>query len=370
MKTKIMTIGAATTDTIIEYTDPETLNLHSTRGTLSYLLLEEGKKIEITWLGEFSGGGGTNSAVAFKKLGFDVICVAKVGPDNAGNHIIDELNKAGVETNYIQRDKKERTALSYIIPSLKGDRTIFAYRGANANLMANDIPLDAIAYCQQLYITSLSGDSSMQLPLITQVAKQHGVPIAINPGFSQLRLGADFIAQSLKDIDILIVNSHEAKQLMVSLLKLQGGLNKNTISYQSQNKSTMPSLLGNPITHEEVSFRLTDFFRLVLTLGPRLVIATNGDEGVYVADKEQVYFHPILENSKTVNTLGAGDAFGSTFVAFTAQGKTVEQAIYAGIINSSSVVGYRDAKTGLLSEKELHERLQNVPDSKLQKYKL
>ena len=41
-RTQVMTIGGAACDSIIDYENPETLNLHSSRGTLSYLLFEEG----------------------------------------------------------------------------------------------------------------------------------------------------------------------------------------------------------------------------------------------------------------------------------------------------------------------------------------
>ena len=367
---KIMTIGGATIDTILEYKDPETLNLQSARGTLSYLLLEEGKKLEVTWLGNFSGGGGTNSAVAFKRLGFEVVVsVCKIGQDKDGDAIIAELTAAGVETGYIQRDDKERTACSYIIPSLKGDRTVFAYRGANGNLAANDFPLVALADCQQLYITSLSGNSSAHLPLITAAAKQAGVPVAINPGISQLRLGSDFIAQSLGNVDILIVNSSEAKQLMASLFKLKGKIRRDNPPLQTT-ATAAPALLNNAIIYEEVSFRLAEFFELVLQLGPHLVVVTHGDEGVYVADTTTIYFHPALKETVVVNTLGAGDAFGATFVAAIAQHKSIDEAIRAGVINSASVVGYQDAKTGLLTDKQLNVRMREVSRSKLQTFSL
>ena len=338
MSSKIITIGAATIDTIIEYEDPQTLNLHSKQGIASYLLLEEGKKIEVTTLGQFSGGGGTNSAIAFKKLGFEVSSICRVGQDDQGAHVINELTQAGVETRYIQRDMNECTASSYIIPSLKGDRTILAHRGANGNLIADAASLEAIAHNQYVYISSLSGNSSTQLPLITHAAKLAHVPIAINPGISQLRLGADCIIQSLKDIEIVIVNSSEAKHLMSAM------------------------------THQNTPFQLTDFFQLILAQGPRFVVVTDGDKGVHVADKTQIYFHPALDTITVVNTLGAGDAFGSTFVAFIAQGKPVEQAIFAGIINSSCVVSCPDAKTGLLSEQELLQRLREFSTSQLQCY--
>ena len=90
---KVLTIGGATQDSIIEYSEPETLNLQSHRGTRSYLLLEEGKKIEVETLGHYSGGGATNSAVTFSRFGFDVATFCLVGNDSAGEFIIQDLEK-------------------------------------------------------------------------------------------------------------------------------------------------------------------------------------------------------------------------------------------------------------------------------------
>ena len=61
-----------------------------------------------------------------------------------------------------------------------------------------------------------------------------------------------------------------------------------------------------------------------------------------------------------VNTLGAGDAFGSCFAASIFLKKSVEQALVNGIINATSVISYLDAKTGLLNAAALEQRAREV----------
>jgi sugar/nucleoside kinase (ribokinase family) len=86
---------------------------------------------------------------------------------------------------------------------------------------------------------------------------------------------------------------------------------------------------------------------------------TDGKHGVYVATKDMLYFHPAAQ-VKSVNTLGAGDAFGSCFVASILQGKKLEDAIRCGIINAGSVIMHHGAKTGLLSLTELNKSLEKL----------
>jgi sugar/nucleoside kinase (ribokinase family) len=225
-----------------------------------------------------------------------------------------------------------------VVPSLSGDRTLFAYRGANATVLSEELPLKAIEDSDFIYVTSLSKASSIHLPQLVQAASKFKVPVAVNPGISQLKLGSGFLRESLSGIEILITNYEEAQQLMTSLSA------QKEIS-DDKNLEMTGSLM-------QEAFSLKSYFERILSLGPKIVIVTNGREGVYVATESGVYFHPV-HPVPVVNTLGAGDAFGSSFSGFYYQGFGVEKAILAGIINSASVVGFSDAKTGLLSRDEL-----------------
>lgn len=326
---KILTIGGATQDVFIQYENSELLYLEKDGSKKAFLTLEEGRKIEVNQLTYHSGGGATNSAVSFKRLGLEVTTFFKVGNDENGEFILQELQHEGVGTSLVMRTSDFPTGTSFIIPSATGERTVLAYRGANAHLTVNEIPFNTIEQQDHLYITSLSGASSALLVPITEHAKKHNVPVAVNPGGSQLRAGALLLQQALKNIDILIMNATEAELFMHSLVK-----------------------------KKNVFFNRSAFFQEVLSRGPRIVVMTNGAQGVYAATAEGIYFHPSIP-SAIVNTVGAGDAFGSTFVASIVQKKPIEKALLYGILNGTSVIAHMGAKTGLLSEHELVKRAQN-----------
>lgn len=353
MDSYVLVIGGATLDTIISYEDMETL-IHERKGSAqSYLLLEEGKKIEVLAQETSSGGGATNAAVSFKRQGYEVILFCKLGRDVAGERVLSELKTQGLSTENILFDEDIGTATSFVVPSLKGDRTVFAYRGANAHLLTADLPLSQMQHCSFAYITSLSQASALHLPQIVRSAQKNKVKVAVNPGISQLKKGAPSLKTCLSGIDTLILNEEEAKTFMVSLLQDEASSDQDEAGQLGKlDQKTGRFSFGY--------FNLREFFKKVLSLGPNMVVVTNGSEGVYVATHKQLYFHAVPPHLKVVNTLGAGDAFGSALVGMWYQSQNLEQSIRAGIVNSASVIQYPDAKQGLLSQADLLQALQRL----------
>ena len=103
--------------------------------------------------------------------------------------------------------------------------------------------------------------------------------------------------------------------------------------------------------------------------GPSLLVVTNGIEGVYVATKDMLYFHPSL-HVEPVSSLGAGDAFSSGFIGSLAHKKSLEEAIVCGVINASAVIQSLDAQEGLLSLADMEKRFQKQGLATLKKCKM
>ncbi len=359
---KILTIGSAMRDIFLQYPCEQMLRLHTATKTRSFIVLEEGKKIEINDIVKSTGGGATNSAVSFKRLGFDVESFFKIGTDHEGSFIVEKLATEQISTEHIARTDSVGTGTSFITPCPSGDRTVLVYRGANLTLTEAELPGDVISACDHLYITSLSGKTSHLLPIITKKAKQQNKLVATNPGTSQLTANVDTLKEALPNIDILIMNYYEATLFMQAFIQ-------QTKHKQPYGNTALPQLLQTTqITF--ASFHLPTFFEIILKHGPRTVAVTNGADGVYVAHKNTIYYHPSISPKKLVSTLGAGDAFGSCFVAQLAQNQSIETAIRAGILNSSSVLEYLDAKSGLLTTQELEKKLKQLDLALLKKFTL
>ncbi|MFV9931185.1 MAG: carbohydrate kinase family protein [Francisella endosymbiont of Hyalomma asiaticum] len=344
---KALTIGGVALDTIIEYEEMFTMNMQKKDTTQSFMLLKEGAKIEVTDQKSFSGGGATNAAVSFKKQGINVSFFGKIGKDIAGEQITQELKNNSIDISNIRYSNKYGTATSYVVPTLSGDRTIFAYRGANKDILKDDLPSQAIIASDFIYITSLSKSSAERLPEIVKLAADNNTKVAINPGSSQLSVGESFIKDSMFGIDILVLNFQEAQKLMLSLL-----------SSDSKDIVESKDKLETPLNEEKSNFlnstfRLKDFFKICLDLGVRIIVVTDGANGVYAATKYKIYHSESLRIKNVINTLGAGDAFSSTFCANIYKGNNIENSIKFALINASHVIQYPDAKSGLQTSESL-----------------
>lgn len=371
---KVLTIGGATQDIFLHYKGTDIMTITKKNMHSNYMLFGSGEKIEIETLIYQTGGGASNSAVSFKRLGLDASCFCNIGNDIGGQAIVTKLKEEGVDTNLINLNPQHQTGISFIINSIEGDYTIFAYRGANSHLELEKLTFDAIKKSDQLYITSLSNEAAHILPSIVSFAKQHNVPVAINPGISQLEKGTEKLKESLQYIDILILNKLESQIFMFALTQNDQSYKKvlecvgSEQNQPNQNElADQPSLLNTPIIYENTYFSLRNFFKVTLEMGPKIVIVTNGRNGVYVATQKEILFHPSIK-IRVSNTVGAGDAFGSCFVASLMLGYDIESALRNGIINSASVLEKIGAKTGLLTHSELAQRATKINSNLLQRF--
>lgn len=87
-------------------------------------------------------------------------------------------------------------------------------------------------------------------------------------------------------------------------------------------------------------------------LGPKISVITDGGNGAYVFDGNK-FLHCGIMPMDAYERTGAGDAFGSGFLSATIKGKTIEEALIWGTVNSASVIGYTGAQKGLLKEDEM-----------------
>ncbi len=272
--------------------------------------LEIGSKYDIDKLDFYIGGGGTNSAVAFARNNHEAIYFGNIGHDPAGEAVLKMLDEEGVDTSYICFPPKGKTGCSIILLDSKtGERTVLTFRGASArfnNLNPNDLDLIRPDW---LYVTTLRGDMGTLLDFFEK-AKSIGTKIMFNPGTLELANPKQVLGL-LEDVDVLLVNKREAAQLVPG------------------------SLL------EELLNKLRNYCKTVLI--------TDGPMGGIATDGEKTYRFGIYEDVKIKDTTGAGDAFGSGFLASYARGDSFRTALIFASANSTSVVQKRGANNRILT---------------------
>ena len=309
-KFDVVCVGGATRDFMFYSSAGELISTDDlTKQKL--LAFEYGAKIMADKIYYTFGGGGANSAVSFANLGLKTAMVAKVGADEDGQKVTANLKARGVNTNWLKFDKNNSTAFSMIL-TVKGkenEHIAFAYRGANEFLSAKDLPR-AIA-TRWFYVTSLP---KIGWEKIMEVIVKSGANIAWNPGNSQLQK-ITALKKYLPKIKVLMLNKDEA--LEFKKLKDIKGL-----------------------------------IKYIHSLGPQMVVITDGSVGAYVYDGQKYYFMKALK-VKSVDTVGVGDAFSSAFTSALIYGNNIKTALSWGIKNSASVIGKIGAQNGLLSKRQI-----------------
>ena len=96
-----------------------------------------------------------------------------------------------------------------------------------------------------------------------------------------------------------------------------------------------------------------------------IVVITDGKNGVYCYDGKKIYLCPTYP-ATVVSTLGAGDAFSSTFCAsMDKYNWDIEKALKYATVNSSSVCTHFGAQEGFLTFNEIEEKIKQAPDFKV-----
>lgn len=356
---KVLTIGGAMSDMLLEYPDAIVHKLMLQNDLKNYLLLEEGKKLEIERVSFSEGGGAVNAAVSFARQGLDTAIICKIGNDENGKRIIKKLINESVDTSRIVHAKEGITGMSFIIPFASGDRAVLVYAGVNKKLKFDEIDSTILHGVDQIYISALRGSAMLVLPEVAQYAHAHGVPVAINPGSGQLRTGAALLIEALPFVNTLILNAFEAGLLLDALRERDARYTHKKIAVSAK---PFPQLLSS-----DSPINLAEFGARLMHLGLETIVITNGAQGVYVMQEKELLFHPGMP-VKVVSTLGAGDAFGSAFVGSVLAGCTPEQALVRGLANSASVLAHKDTQTGLLSNDQLAKKSLEIGVFGIQKF--
>ena len=284
-----------------------------------------GSKVDVENIYFGSGGGGTNTAASFSKQGFKVAYCATVGNDIAGDEIIAQLKKIGIDVHFVFKTKVKPTNYSIVLNSgAKRDRTILVYRGASELLSDKNIPWKQLK-ARWFYLAPFSGKLAKMTEKIINFAHKNKIKIAFNPGNSQLILPIKNLRRILKEIDILILNQEEASLLA-------------KISYQNEQK----------------------IFAKIDKLCPGIAIMTKGPKGAVVSDGKYLY-QAKPGKIKVADRTGAGDSFASGFVsAFIRKKGNIEEAIQLGIANANACLQKIGAKNGLLGRNENFEKVKII----------
>ncbi|MBT2372833.1 ribokinase [Pseudomonas fluorescens] len=237
----------------------------------------QGETLEAPGFALGCGGKGANQAVAAAKLGADVLMLSKVGDDMFADNTLDNFQRFGIDTRYVQRVPGVSSGVAPIFVQADSHNSILIVKGANAHLLPADIDAAAadLRDCSLIVL-------QLEINLATvyyaiEFGRQHGIPVLLNPAPALAGLSAEHLAQ----LDFLVPNESE--------LALITGQN---VDSPDSARAAARTLVASGIRH---------------------VIVTLGQEGALYVGKEGEFQVNGLRVAAR-DTTGAGDAFIGCFI--------------------------------------------------------
>lgn len=106
---------------------------------IDFIPVEKGIKLkDVLSFKRAAGGAPANVACAVAKLGGKSAMISQIGFDAFGEHILETLNKFGVDTDYVFKTDKANTGLAFVSLSADGNRDFSFYRNPSADLFLSE----------------------------------------------------------------------------------------------------------------------------------------------------------------------------------------------------------------------------------------
>ncbi|HET9589945.1 MAG TPA: ribokinase, partial [Anaerolineales bacterium] len=235
------------------------------------------------------GGKGANQAVAAARLGASVSMLGRVGRDNFGDYLLENLKSNHVNIEYVRRDDAA-TGTAIIVVDADGQNSIVLSPGANGKVSPADVTAASFGDFRLLLL-------QLEIPLETvrstaQRAKEHGLQVLLNPA----------PARSLPDELITLPDFLVPNETELSLLT-------------EQTVNDIPSA-------ERAA-------KTLLAHGAQTVIVTLGANGALIVTREMIKHIPPFKVD-VVDTTAAGDAFIGGFASARLQDQPLEEAVRYG----------------------------------------
>lgn len=251
-----------------------------------------------------SGGCAANTATSLVKLGVPTTVIGKVGTDNFGDFIENDLRGKGVNTAGIVRSTTFGTSKTVILPVIGEDRRYIHTFGANADFSGADLNRALIADAKFFYLGGylvLPGLQPQDLSETLQFARQQGaqtmldVVVPADSGDSSFNA----LEAALPYVDVFTPNDGEARTLT---------------------GETDP---------ERQAKRLLD-------AGCGTVVITMGEHGSLLMSKSETLHLPSFP-VKVVDGSGAGDAFAAGFIVGLLEGWSMTETLrFASAVGGSA----------------------------------
>ncbi|HVT00770.1 MAG TPA: carbohydrate kinase family protein [Patescibacteria group bacterium] len=305
----VLVIGSSVIDLFLTL-DKDHFNLNDKKVELSL-----GDKIPSQIQGHSIGGNGANVSVGLTKLETPTTFYTYLGSDFFSREIENGLSSQGVGLD-IERVPDLASPI-HLILDFPEDRIIVSnYGRASYGFAPKEEKYDYI------FLTSIPEMWEDAYKKVLSYARENNIPLAFSPGTRQIEEKNELTLDVVKNSKAYFSNKEEAEK----------------ITDKSDIKEQLATLLD---------------------LGVETISITDGANGAYAADKTRTMYHidpaPGVGKEKT----GAGDAYASGFFAGILNEQDIPTSMLWGATNAEYKMQQIGAENGLLSKKELDERIKS-----------
>lgn len=241
-------------------------------------------------------GAESNTAMGLAKLGFQSSWISKVGEDEFGAFIVNQIRSEGVDTSGVVKDNIHSTGVMFKETTASETR-VYYYRenSAASHMSKEDITEEMIKGFRMVHmsgITPVLSESCAQLTEeVFRISKKYNVKISFDPNIRK-KLWKDKCF------------TEEIKRFTLSANIILIGLDEADVLFGTKDYQEILRILFEQGCAEYVGLK-------------------DGANGSWVADKERyVKVEPYPCNC--VEPIGAGDAYNSGFIAAVLKGCSLE----------------------------------------------
>jgi len=247
---------------------------------------------------QFFGGSPANIAVNTRRLGIKSLVCAAVGDDRLGKFLKKTLKDADIDISYIQTVPDSTSMV--VLNQSNGTPIPIFYRAADYMIEHNDGLATAVVNSKIVHFSTWPltlSPAKESIVRVLELARGIGGLVCFDPNFHPAiwknpEEGKAFVKFIISAVDIVKPSEDDAERLF------------------------------GKDAHEA---QIEKF----LKLGAKLVIMTLGQDGLIVANGNEMHKLPSFAK-EVLNTTGAGDAFWAGFYAAIVKGHNIKEACNCG----------------------------------------
>lgn len=302
---------------------------------------EKGMLAPISSITQAVGGCVSNTGIDLKKIDpeLTVKAAGRVGQDDYGNYIVEELSHAGLDTSLIHRSQTKTSFSDVVSVRTTGERTFFHYEGANAEFCEVDLFPVLAEGCDLLHVGYV-----MLLPKLDAEDREYGTALA--------KLLKRARERGIKtSIDCVSSTNGDFKKTISPALKY--------CNYAILNEIESAAVSGIPARDESGALsdeNILETMKHFMQCGVADKVIIHAPEAGYLLDKTgYVLKTPSLQLPRGFikGSVGAGDAFCAGCLYGLLSNYPDEEILKIAAAAAASSLSKRDAVSGMGNKVEI-----------------